>query len=228
MFCHWLPLVPLRATVTEPVEGVKCIRIGNFVTRALGRIGGYGYSTCYLVDGELLIDTGFGWAARRFRRLLSELELSETLTTVVCTHYHEDHIGNNGLIAEVTDATIMVHRDALTEVRYPSEKTWYRRFLFGPSKPVEAEAIPARLTLSAREFEVMDTPGHCPGHICLLERENGWLFSGDLFISTDLDSQLGDADGPLWIESIKHVLHREPTAMFDGHGEVVELSLIHI
>src|SRR5687768_2914086 len=38
--CRRYPLVPLRATVTEPVKGVTCIRIDNLVTRLLSRFGG--------------------------------------------------------------------------------------------------------------------------------------------------------------------------------------------
>jgi hypothetical protein len=53
------PLVPFRATVTMPVPSVTCIRIENAIVRAVVRFGGgYNYSVSYLVDGELLIDTG--------------------------------------------------------------------------------------------------------------------------------------------------------------------------
>jgi hypothetical protein len=33
-------------------------------------------------------------------------------------------------------------------------------------------------TVEAYLFEVIPTPGHCPDHVCLFEREQGWLFNG--------------------------------------------------
>ena len=34
-------------------------------------------------------------------------------------------------------------------------------------------------------FQVIETPGHCPDHVSLYEPEQGWFFSGDLFVSED-------------------------------------------
>src|SRR5437660_797452 len=69
--CRLYPLLPLRAEVTQPVEGVTCIRINNAVTRALSRFGGgYDYAVCYVVDDTLLVDTGFPWARRCLRQTL--------------------------------------------------------------------------------------------------------------------------------------------------------------
>ena len=38
--------------------------------------------------------------------------------------------------------------------------------------------------------EVVETPGHCPGHICLFESNKKWLFSGDLYVAAELDRDL--------------------------------------
>ena len=43
-----------------------------------------------------------------------------------------------------------------------------------------------------------------------------------MYIAADLDSQLRDADGPLWIDSLRRVLERRPRWLFDAHGVVVE------
>jgi hypothetical protein len=63
--CRKFPLVPLRATILEPCDRVRIIRVENFVTRAIAAIGGgYDYSVCYVIDDELLVDSGYPWAAR--------------------------------------------------------------------------------------------------------------------------------------------------------------------
>lgn len=120
--CRRFPLVPLRAAVSEPVDGVTCIRIGNVVTRLLSRFaGGYDYAVCYLVDDTLLIDAGFPWARNALRQTLVALGAERSITTVVNTHYHEDHTGNNDLLVELCGPRVSAHRVAVPEIRFPPE-----------------------------------------------------------------------------------------------------------
>ncbi len=221
LMCRRFPLWPFRVHITRPVEGVACIRIDNLITRALSRFsGGYDYAVCYLVDGSLVIDTGFPWARRRLKRTLIKLGADRTITTVVNTHYHEDHTGNNDLIAELCEARILAHAEAVPEIRFPVELPWYRSFLFGPSQIAEVAPIGPAVVTEHLRLEVIESPGHCPGHICLFEPNKRWLFSGDLYVAADLDSQLGDADGPQWIASLEAVLKLKPAWLFDAHGSI--------
>ena len=223
LLCRRFPLWPFRVTVTQPVEYVTCIQIDNLLTRLLSRFsGGYDYAVCYLVDGSLLIDTGFPWARRSLKQTLIQLGAVDSITTVVNTHYHEDHTGNNDLLVELCNAQILVHSDALPEIRFPVELRWYRSFLFGPSQISGASPIGTLIKTEHTKFEVIETPGHCPGHICLFEPDKKILFSGDLYIAADLDSQLGDADGPQWITSLEKVLALKPEWLFDAHGTVFQ------
>jgi glyoxylase-like metal-dependent hydrolase (beta-lactamase superfamily II) len=203
--CRVVPLWPFKAQVTTPTAGVTCIRIDNAVTRLLSKLaGGYDYAVCYLVDGTLLVDTGFPWARRCLKKTLMELGADKSISHVVNTHYHEDHTGNNDLLAELTGAAILAHRLAVPEIRFPPNLPWYRSFLFGPSATVEVAALDGEIRTPHHRFEVLETPGHCPGHVCLFEPDERWLFGGDLYIAADLDTQLRDADGP------------------DAHGVVVQ------
>ena len=232
LMCRRFPLWPFRAIVTYPVERVVCIRIDNLITRMLSVFsGGYDYAVCYLIDGSLVVDTGFPWARRQLKKTLIKLRADRTITTVVNTHYHEDHTGNNDLIAELCEVRVLAHSAALPVIRTPVELPWYRSFLFGPSQIVEVAPIGPAVVTAHLRFEIIETPGHCPGHICLFEPNKRWLFSGDLYVAAELDSQLRDADGPLWIASLESVLKLKPEWMFDAHGsifageEVVERQL---
>jgi glyoxylase-like metal-dependent hydrolase (beta-lactamase superfamily II) len=221
LMCRSLPLWPFRAEVSRPVEFVTCIRIDNLLTRLLSRFsGGYDYAVCYLIDGSLLVDTGFPWARRRLKQTLVELGADRTITTIVNTHYHEDHTGNNDLVAELCGARVVAHAAAIPEIRFRGELPWYRSFLFGPSQVIDVDAIGQTLATEHLQFEIIDTPGHCPGHICLFEPNRKWLFSGDLYVAADLDSQLGDADGPQWIASLERILALRPQGLFDAHGSI--------
>jgi len=220
--CRKLPLIPLRMNVTEPVPGVRCIRVENLVTRALSRLaGGYDYAVCYLLDGELLVDTGFAWARRSLAKLIRNMDLASTLRVVVNTHYHEDHTGNDDLFLKTTSAKLLAHPLAIPEIRFAEDPKWYRRFLFGPSECVDVQAVPDHLSTKHFELDVLHLPGHCPGHVCLFEVEHRWLFSGDLYIAPTLDSQLADANGPQWISSLERAIALRPTMLFDAHGTTV-------
>jgi endoribonuclease LACTB2 len=220
--CRKYPLIPFRATITQPVAGVTCIRIDNIVTQFLSRFsGGYDYAVCYLIDDTLLIDTGFGWAKGCLKHVLNELRVTTTLTTVVNTHYHEDHTGNNDLLFEMTGTPILAHPLAVPEIRFQSDAAWYRSFLFGPTRTVEVASIGEYIETKRFHFEVHHMPGHCPGHICLFEPDQRWLFSGDLYIASDLDSQLADADAPQWIASLERAITLHPACLFDAHGTIL-------
>lgn len=220
-FCRRYPLIPFQSEITEPVEGVLRIRVHNAVVRALAWLsGGYDYSVSYLVDGELLVDTGFPWARRALKTALEELGGRANVRVVVNSHYHEDHTGNNDLLRDL-GARILAHALAVPEIRFPPTLPWYRRFLFGPTSVVDVETAPEELRTRSCCFRVLHMPGHCPGHICLFEPDRRWLFGGDLYIAPDLDSQLADADGPDWIESLDRAIALRPEALFDAHGLVV-------
>jgi glyoxylase-like metal-dependent hydrolase (beta-lactamase superfamily II) len=221
LMCRRFPIWPFRATITHPVEHVACIRIDNLLTRLLGRFsGGYDYAVCYLVDRTLVIDTGFPWARRQLQKTLLALGADRTITTVVNTHYHEDHTGNNDLLAELCGARCLAHAEAVPEIRFPPELRWYRSFLFGPAQIAEIEPVEATVCTEHCRFQVIETPGHCPGHICLFEPVRKWLFSGDLYVAAELDSQLGDADGPQWIASLQRALALKAAWLFDAHGSI--------
>jgi glyoxylase-like metal-dependent hydrolase (beta-lactamase superfamily II) len=41
--------------------------------------------------------------------------------------------------------------------------------------------IPETIVTGRFAFQVVETPGHCQGHVCLFEPSRGWCFTGDLF-----------------------------------------------
>ncbi len=157
------PFWPLKTTLAEVAPGVVCVRIENAVTRALSRLaGGYDYSVTYVLNGTVLIDTGFPWAARVMRKTLAVRGWNQTLRMVINTHYHEDHVGNNDVVAEVCEAQFFGSAITAATVRLPPRLPWYRRFLFGPLSAARIEVAPDILIVSGMELRLLETPGHCP------------------------------------------------------------------
>lgn len=222
--CVQFPLVPIIAQTPVVAPGVKMVVLNNVVTRFLAKFGGgFDYAVIYLIDNELFFDTGYSWGRRTLKnRIFKELN-PEKVKFIVNSHDHEDHTGNNSLfLSSFPQAKIYTHPQARMNLVYPPAKPWYRRFLFGPEEATPVDEVPDTIHLeSKRTLQVIHTPGHTDGHICLYDPGNKILFTGDLFISETLDTQLEEADGPKWIESLEKVLQLEINLMLDGHGVVI-------
>lgn len=72
------------------------------------------------------------------------------------------------------------------------------------------------------DLEVIETPGHTPGHVChLLDRDHGILLVGDAAVSTK-DGRVAkgwvNRRGQDWDTSIVHIAEREFSQAWFGHA----------
>ncbi|OFY43593.1 MAG: hypothetical protein A2Z69_01045 [Bacteroidetes bacterium RBG_13_44_24] len=154
------------------------------------QISDHGADNIYLVEGidsAMLIDNGLGTAdlASYVKKLTSKPLI------VVITHGHPDHAGSNYQFEKVyihpadAEAARAVNR---TESRAASAKTMQPGNAPAESElykgePFDTKLIPVTegytFKLGGRRMQVMETPGHTPGGICLLDIENKILFTGD-------------------------------------------------
>ncbi len=130
----------------------------------------------YLVDG-LLIDTGCDWTKEEFMAFIK----NERVEQVVNTHFHEDHIGANALVARHFGAPIYAHRESIPFIKGGQPLLPYQEFVWGTPGPSEPAELPGEIRTPSHVFQVIDTPGHSLGHVALVERALGWCFSGDIF-----------------------------------------------
>lgn len=136
-------------------------------------------ATGYIVAGDreaLIIDTMNGYEnVREIAKTVTKLPL-----IVVNTHGHPDHIYGNIFFDEA-----YIHPDdmALAQRFYeePMFQDAIRKFHLKPAafKPINPGDI---LDLGGISLEVFGVPGHTPGGICLLDRQDRILFSGDSII----------------------------------------------
>lgn len=128
---------------------------------------------------------------------------------IVISHLHPDHIGLAPRLRELSKAPVLMNRhdsillDQITGGSAKSEEL--RSALLRGGVPLEfAEGVTAAYDKIARvfprfkpdqflkdgdalqtdigEWQVIITPGHSPGHLCLYNRDQGLLFSGDQVI----------------------------------------------
>jgi glyoxylase-like metal-dependent hydrolase (beta-lactamase superfamily II) len=107
-------------------------------------------------------------------------ELAErgwTLKLIVSTHGHWDHIGDNAALSAETGAPIAVH--PLDRERLVHPQPIAAPFQIPPSVPAVELAEGGRIRFGALRLDVLHTPGHTEGSVCLLAPDEGLLFSGD-------------------------------------------------
>ncbi len=133
------------------------------------------------------------------------------VTAILCTHGHNDHINAAPALAEATGAPIYLH---------PADRTLWDRV--HPSRPPDGELHDGQLLTTGKVFlEVLHTPGHSPGGVCLHDAAGGVLFSGDtLFAGGPGATGRSFSDFPTIVDSIRSRLLGLPgsTVVNTGHG----------
>ena len=107
-----------------------------------------------------------------------ELEARDwTLKLLVSTHGHWDHMGDNARLAEHTGARIAVHPLDAHRLTNPSPR--WAPFEIPPCVPAVELAEGGEIRFGSVRLEVLHTPGHTEGSVCLLDPDAGRLYSGD-------------------------------------------------
>ena len=174
----------------------------------------------YLIE-DLLIDSGAMVAQKSFCDALATTPLS----LIVNTHSHEDHIGNNALLARLKGAKILVHAKAIPILANPRllNLRGYQKFAWKVPPASEGIVIPPEIRVGNYTFKIIETPGHSPDHICLHEPRQGWLFAGDLHIpDKTLIYQPSDNFHQI-LTSLKSLVHLNIQEIYDAHrGRIPE------
>lgn len=175
------------------------------------------HTAAYWVDG-LLIDTACAFTADELLQATSSL----TMTRIVNTHCHEDHIGANGTLQKTRRVTIEAHPLALPILANPrlQQLQLYRRIFWGWPEPSQGTAIGNWVETERHRFQVMHTPGHSPDHICLYEPDQGWLFAGDAYVGGKDRVARADYDIYAIIASLKKMAALRVASLFPGSGSV--------
>ncbi|OGP80819.1 MAG: hypothetical protein A2Z08_08645 [Deltaproteobacteria bacterium RBG_16_54_11] len=161
----------ISATPYGEVLQIRMSRYPDFPTGA--------WVCAYLVDG-LLVDTGPAHTAEELVRFLHD----KAVKVAVNTHFHEDHISANKFLQDAYGIDIYAHPLAIDKINKAAKLYPYQEEVWGYPVPSEVKPIGDHIDTESHRFEVIPTPGHDLDHICLFERKNGWLFTGDLYVTT--------------------------------------------
>lgn len=205
-------------------------------TIAISEYGHWERVHSYLVVGSesaVLIDTGLGIG--NIKEIVDEL--TNLPVKVITTHVHWDHIGGHKYFKD-----IYVHKE---------DSKWLREGLPIPLEAVKSNLLkepflhePPKgfnideyniftgepslelmdkdiIDLGDRKLQVLHTPGHSPGHICIYEKERGYIFTGDLVYEGVLYAFYPSTDPVKFKESIDRLRRLETIqAVLPGHNDL--------
>jgi len=177
-------------------------------------------ANCYVLGCEetrsaLVIDPGDD--AARIMRVINENELQ--LRFIVNTHGHVDHIVANEELKEETSAQLCIHSADADMLEDPQKNLSF--FVGAPAISPAADRILAHgdiLEVGKLRLEVIHTPGHSQGSICLLGGD--CIFTGDLLFAGGIGRY--DFPGSSYeklMDSLKKVMTLDDDlVVYPGHG----------
>ncbi len=175
---------------------------------------------CYLVGDEtskeaVLIDPAFD-----FEKILSMIEHHGfTISKIINTHGHFDHIGGNRYFIKKTGAELLIHEADIAYLDKPLNKVIdFVRSGTEPDYVVRALKDGDTINFGNTALSVIHTPGHSPGSICLYGEGN--LFTGDTLFTEGMGrTDIAGGNYTQIMKSIRERILRLPdeTVIWPGH-----------
>jgi len=203
------PMVERSGVPGDPAHGVR-IEVGSF---------GPWQTNAYLVwDGSspdaLVVDPGMGAAEPLVARVA---ELGLRLHLIANSHGHIDHIFDNAALKRSSGAPLAIHPD--DAYRLAGQNIY--GFTVEPSQADRDLTEGEQVRIGQLTFDVLHTPGHSEGSVCLYEERAGLLLSGDvLFRGSYGRTDLPGGDDEQMVASLGRLLRAIPPAarVLPGHG----------
>jgi glyoxylase-like metal-dependent hydrolase (beta-lactamase superfamily II) len=245
----------LETVLVEIVPGIHQLQV-PIPNNPLGNLNAYlvrGEDGWLLVDTGWNCSEAF----HALEEQLQDLGLGfDALSQIVITHVHPDHYGLMGTLTRTCGAKTAMHRDGCVVIEEIARDKHGRAIqvaaqLMANGVPeVEVAMVGGGFTavrdtlthldlpdlvLDGGEmistgvfnFEVISTPGHAPGHVCLYERDRKILLSGDHILPriTPSVSLVPFHEGnPLgaYLDSLRNTDHLDVDLVLPAHEEVFE------
>ncbi|MBX2935337.1 MAG: MBL fold metallo-hydrolase [Ferruginibacter sp.] len=144
------------------------------------------------------------------------------------THCHLDHVFGNRHIARQYGLTLQLHKKEKSLLDYaPASGLMYNM----PFDNYEGEYIFLQegdiIKLDEDELEVIEAPGHSPGHICFYCANQNFIISGDVLFNRSIGrTDLPGGNHPLLLKNIREKLFVLPgeTIVYSGHGPTTTIG----
>jgi hydroxyacylglutathione hydrolase len=171
----------------------------------------------------IIIDPGCYEEEER-NNLVSFIEINEiNPVKLINTHCHIDHILGNKFVSENWNIELHVHKLDLPLLENAGgiAKTYGFEKYEGSPYPQHFLKDGNLLNFGESKLEILFTPGHAPGHICLFSKEEKFIVAGDVLFNGSIGrTDLPGGDYDTLIDSIQNKLMvlEDETVVHCGHG----------
>lgn len=130
---------------------------------------------------------------------------------IVATHHHIDHVSGAEVLTRELGLPLWAHADTASRIDVQVAKTLADGDVLNLAGPV-----PER-------WRVLHTPGHAPGHVCLLDEATGTLVVGDMVASVGtILIAPGDGDMTVYLEQLRRLSGLKARLALPAHGEPID------
>jgi hydroxyacylglutathione hydrolase len=176
----------------------------------------------YFINGSkrILVDPGHYHLFDHVQGELARLSLSpEDVEMVIITHGHPDHM-EGVRIFQGTDIVVAVSALEMEFIQTVAPHYGEALGISGFEPGVLLQE--GNLKVDNMDLEVIHTPGHSPGSICLYWPEMKVLFTGDVVFNQGIGrTDLPGGNGAELKESIRRISRLDVEYLLTGHGDIV-------
>jgi glyoxylase-like metal-dependent hydrolase (beta-lactamase superfamily II) len=181
-------------------------------------------SNCFLIDngGEhALVDSSMDESAELIIQTLAEILGGEGLDALVLTHRHIDHVGGAAAIVRKFGCEVMMHeKDAGALIEGDQVSTGAAMF-GGDVAPLNVRKLDEGDSIAG--FDVIHTPGHTSGSMCLYDSKSKTLVSGDTVFREGVGRwDFPTGDGGELADSVARLSKLKVEGLYPGHGDIAE------
>ena len=154
------------------------------------------FGAVYLIDDDrkAIIETGTSWDVDRILEATRAFGLRGTdIDCVIVSHIHLDHAGGAGfLLASMPRAKVFVHERGFKHLADPTKLLASAQAALGPDeaeefgtmRPIPADRLMSvkdgdTLDLGKHELRFLDSPGHAPHELTILDTRTRCVYTGD-------------------------------------------------
>jgi hydroxyacylglutathione hydrolase len=153
-------------------------------------------------------------------------QVDATITQIVITHTHWDHIGDAAELKERTGAPLTAHELAVPGLASPSSVVFDLPEPIPPVTPDRLLHDGDQVTLGAHTFIVLHLPGHDDAHIVLYSEPDRIFLGGDvLFPGGHGRTDVPGTDQATMERSLARLVDFPPdVVVYPGHGRTTTIG----
>ncbi len=137
-----------------------------------------------------------------------------TPVAIVLTHHHIDHMSGADVLTRELGLPLWAHAETASRIGAAGVRV--SRTLTDGDVLELAGPVPER-------WRVLHTPGHAPGHVCLLDEAEGTVIVGDMVASVGtILIAPGDGDMIVYLEQLRRLAGLKARLALPAHGDPID------